>query len=83
MVMSRLLTLDCPRRILLDQMRQRVFAELLSTLLQRFCRDRVMERHQIGGLSEESFMKCCVVNHLSTIRIKRSFSEISNTLHQD
>jgi hypothetical protein len=37
----------------------------------------------IGGVLEVSFMKCSAVNHHSTVKIKKSFSKISNTRSQD
>lgn len=76
MAMLRLLTLAYQKKISLVTMRLKVFVELLSISHLKLSRDKVMVKQQIGGHLEELFMRCYVVNHLSTIKIKRNFSKI-------
>ena len=80
---SKLLISVCLRKTSLGIMMPRVFVEQPSTLLLRFFSIKVMEKLLTGGHSEESSTRCFVVSLLSTAKIRRSSSEISNTVTQD
>ena len=83
MVMLKLPILDFPKRIFKDTPRPRVFAELLNTSPQKFFLEMDMVKLVIGGVLVASSTKCSVVNHHFTVKIKKSFSKISNTKSQN
>lgn len=75
MVMLKQQTLVFQKKILLDITRLRVFAAPPSIQLLKFYREWVMVKPVIGGVLEESFTKCFVGNHPSTVKTKKSSSE--------
>ena len=68
------------RKMFKDTTRQKAFVVLLNIWHQKFCKEWVMERQVIGGVSAPSSMKCFADNHHFTTETKKSCSETSNIL---